>query len=336
LKGGVHLSSTETEFQFELNETLYFDNAYEVKELIGISLNPEITIHPYDTYVSIRGEIQLSGEYVREPREAEEEQNLDSEDFQTKRFVEEVIVTENDITEFSHRFPIDISVPAYRINTVDDLSIEIMTFDYEIPISNKLQLTAIAAIHGMKAEIDLLEEKKKRDSEEAMLEKEESTYFEFEINQPEVEAADEPLNQAAEKEQSNTRDEKVENHRKTTSESLAEFIQELPDEVDESKQEAKFELRAVEEKSEKKVELVDNRNREEETVEDVSYLADMFRGDDEERYSKMRLCIVQPEDTIESIAEKFQVSTLQLIKQNKLDEEDYDVSEGQLLYIPNK
>lgn len=334
MKGGVHLSSTETEFQFELNETLYFDNAYEVKELIGISLNPEITIHPYDTYVSIRGEIQLSGEYVREPSEAEEEQNLDLEDFQTKRFVEEVIVTENDITEFSHRFPIDISVPAYRINTVEDLSIEIMTFDYEIPISNKLQLTAIAAIHGMKAEIDLLEEKKKRDSEEATLEKEESTYFEFEINQPEVETADEPLNQAAEKEPSNTQ-EKVD-HRKTTSESLAEFIKELPDEVDESKREDKVELRAVKAKSEPEVKHVDNRNAEEKTVEDVSYLADMFRGDDEERYSKMRLCIVQPEDTIESIAEKFQVSTLQLIKQNKLDEEDYDVSEGQLLYIPNK
>ena len=335
MKGGVHLSSSETEFQFELNETLYFDNAYEVKELVGISLNPEITIHPYDTYVSIRGEIQISGEYVREPREAEEEENLDIEDFQTKRFIEEVIVKEDDITEFSHRFPIDISVPAYRINTVDDLSIEIMTFDYEIPISNKLQLTAIAAIHGMKAEIDLLEEKKKRDSEETTLKNEESTYFEFGINQPEeLETEDERAKQTVEEEQSNAR-EKVEDHRKTTSESLADFITELPDEVDEKKQEDIVKVRAVSEKSEPEVERIANRSTEEEKVEDVSYLADMFRGDDEERFTKMRLCIVQAEDTIESIAEKFKVSTLQLIKQNKLDE-DYDVSEGQLLYIPNK
>jgi len=44
---------------------------------------------------------------------------------------------------------------------------------------------------------------------------------------------------------------------------------------------------------------------------------------------------VQKEDTIETISERFEVSPLQVIKQNQL-EDDFDVSEGQILYIPTR
>lgn len=49
----------------------------------------------------------------------------------------------------------------------------------------------------------------------------------------------------------------------------------------------------------------------------------------------MRLCIVQENDTIDTIAERFAISPLQLIKHNQLEEE-LEVNEGQLLYIPSK
>ncbi len=68
--------------------------------------------------------------------------------------------------------------------------------------------------------------------------------------------------------------------------------------------------------------------------EDVRYLADMFRSDEEEQYAKMRLCIVQETDTVESIAERYDITALQLLKQNRL--EDESLQEGQLLYIPQK
>src|SRR5699024_7046707 len=72
-----------------------------------------------------------------------------------------------------------------------------------------------------------------------------------------------------------------------------------------------------------------------ESKADVSYLSDMFRDDDsEEQYARMRLCIVQDKDTIESIAERYQIPTLQLLKQNQLDGDD--LFAGQLLYIPNR
>ena len=59
----------------------------------------------------------------------------------------------------------------------------------------------------------------------------------------------------------------------------------------------------------------------------------MFRGEDEEAYAKMRICIVQDKDTIESIAERYQITALQLIKQNGLDDE-FEIRTGQLLHIP--
>ena len=64
-------------------------------------------------------------------------------------------------------------------------------------------------------------------------------------------------------------------------------------------------------------------------------MSDLFEDRTETGYTKMRLCIVQKNDTIDTIAERFNISPLQLIKQNKL-EDDFEVTEGQLLYIPMK
>lgn len=66
---------------------------------------------------------------------------------------------------------------------------------------------------------------------------------------------------------------------------------------------------------------------------DLTYLADMFRGG-EEQYAKVRLCIVQEKDTLESLAKRYETTTLHIRNQNQL--EDDDITEGQLLYIPVK
>ncbi len=66
---------------------------------------------------------------------------------------------------------------------------------------------------------------------------------------------------------------------------------------------------------------------------DLTYLADMFRGG-EEQYAKVRLCIVQEKDTLESLAKRYVTTTLHIRNQNQL--EDDDITVGQLLYIPVK
>lgn len=294
------MSSRSDDFQFELTETLYFDRGDEVLELIGITLNPEIRIQTYDSYVSIKGDIELHGEYKQDDERSEDDLTYD--DFEAKRYVEEISRNEDDTASFSHRFPVDISIPANRVEKEEDLRIEIIDFDYELPTSSKLQFTAVAEIQGISAgaELELQDEAREiKPEERKSIEPGES--FEFEVTREETmfekEAPEETENEVVER--------------------------------SESPAENELTIRAMEE--EEDLEEGDSKTE----VKDVSYLTDIFRKEEEESYTKMKICIVQDEDTIESIAERFQISALQLIKQNKLDE-NFDIREGQLLYIPKK
>lgn len=316
---GISMSSGSNDFQFELNETLYFDRGEEVNELIGISLNPEISIHSFDTYVSIRGEIELKGEYVREESSSEDEDDFTFDDLEAKRYVAHVDKKEDNLTQFTHRFPVDISIPTYRIENMDDVRIQIVDFDYELPMNSKLQLTALAEIQGIMADEDLLEKKtqlRERDEEDAL---EELQPFSFEIKRKEIKD-EEP--EKLEVDILNSREEAEEMEQKETRTDGTE------DELQEEQPENEWTIRAREEGEE-------GEESEAEEEKDISYLTDIFRDTEEESYTRMKICIAQENDTIESIAERFQISALQLIKLNKLDD-DFEISEGQLLYIPQK
>nr|WP_282580029.1 LysM peptidoglycan-binding domain-containing protein [Paenibacillus odorifer] len=49
-------------------------------------------------------------------------------------------------------------------------------------------------------------------------------------------------------------------------------------------------------------------------------------------FRKVRLCIVQREETLDTIAEKYQLSARELVMYNRLSGQS--VEEGQVLYIP--
>lgn len=342
------MSTTENEFQFELNEALYFEDGYHVQELISISLEPEISIQPSDNYVSIRGEVELRGEYNQAIEDnTADESTLDFADFHAKRFVEKVTSLEENQMEFSHRFPVDISIPSYRIQEIDDIRVEILSFDYELPTNNQLDVSAIAVIYGIKEDVDLLKEKREKQVE-SNLDEPELSAFAFEIKKQETEEENTIVEEAVVEENSlsmRQEEEQVEDKVVASSEPIIELrksekiispeptIELRKNERDTEQIE---EVEIVEEEYDISNEDVREENQvNDEIPRDVSYLTDMFHGEAEENYSKMRICIVQDDDTIETIADRFQVSTLQLIKQNKL-EEDFDVSEGQLLYIPIK
>lgn len=142
-------------FRFDLNESLYFEKGQEVGEMTGISLDPDISIQPFNDYVSIRGVIELSGSYQREVSAHEEDESaLDFDDYHSKRYVEKVVGLDDDQAEFTHRFPVEISVPAYRVTDLDDITVGIESFDYEIPNQNQLKLNSTIEIHGINDETE--------------------------------------------------------------------------------------------------------------------------------------------------------------------------------------
>ena len=153
-------------FTFDLEESLYFEKGQEVAELRGIALEPEISIQPYEEYISIRGNIELQGEYEKVESE-QDDRSLDFEDFQAKRYVEKVI-DEEGLAAFSHRFPVEISVPPYRVADLNEVTVHVDSFDYEIPEPSHLKLYATIEIHGINSEVEhqRQETKEVKDTEE--------------------------------------------------------------------------------------------------------------------------------------------------------------------------
>ncbi len=484
----VSLSADQSVFSFELNETLYFEKGQEIEELRGISLEPEITIQTNEDYISIRGVIELTGNYKKATTI---EDRLEEFNHEAKRYIESVADTDDENAEFSHRFPVEISVPTYRVGNLDDVMVSVQAFDYEIPKQTQLKMFSTIAIHGINQEagISRVEDDSVEDTyqepladqedvsgisdkvveeEPVLSEREAKDTFEFEIKQKQQEQEEEPeiASKAEIPALEESRDEEGQaEESEIASKAEIPALEESRDEEGQAEEleiASKAEIPALEENRDEEEQteepeiaskaetptLEENRDEEEQTEEseiaskietptleenrteeeqaeepeipsitetptlktdrdeeeqiegvepekpveegrwsfktqtqtlaeffnnhkevsntesselqsenveeeveaesletegehesrdkgDITYLSDIFRNSSEEEYTKMRLCIVQKDDTIETISERFKVSPLQIIKQNQL-EDDFDVAEGQLLYIPSK
>jgi stage VI sporulation protein D len=73
--------------------------------------------------------------------------------------------------------------------------------------------------------------------------------------------------------------------------------------------------------------------REEDDPKDAHYLTSLFARDEDEDFSRLKMCIVQQGDTIDLISERYEISVQQLLRVNEFHA-DQDVYEGQILYIP--
>ncbi|MBM7660645.1 stage VI sporulation protein D [Bacillus mesophilus] len=66
--------------------------------------------------------------------------------------------------------------------------------------------------------------------------------------------------------------------------------------------------------------------------ENALYLTKIFANDNDSDTTKLKMCIVQKDETLELIAERYAVQPQTLIRVNNLDREH--LAEGQILYIP--
>ncbi|WP_052019542.1 hypothetical protein [Mesobacillus boroniphilus] len=111
--------------RFSLEESVWFQRGQEVAELVSISLDPNITIQENEQYVSIRGSLELTGEYT-----CHEQQQENDEQLSALKYVHSVMEREEGVYEFLHRFPVDITIPKNRIESIYDIDIQVEGFDY--------------------------------------------------------------------------------------------------------------------------------------------------------------------------------------------------------------
>ncbi|WP_066311550.1 stage VI sporulation protein D [Bacillus sp. FJAT-29814] len=366
--------------RFSVEESLWFRKGQEVEELISISLDPDITIQENDQYVTIRGSLDLTGEY----KSLQDDQDYQGEGVASQKFVERVAEREEGTCEFSHRFPVDITIPNNRIQSVYDIDVLVESFDYSLPERSCLKLSAELTISGLygpdkqqeqEPELELLhrgsevEEQEEIPVNPAAFQSNYQPNFLFETEarkeqeeQPKTEAFPNfpTFNYQPPEDEEDTYQPpswQFEENDQPANPQPWQF-QEYNAEANqpawryqERNEEAKVVKVEVEEEVEVKLETVDMEHEESSSSSspEVEHkkkkklfggkkksmtLTEFFaRKDEGSSQTVLKVCIVQKGDTVESLAERYDVSVQNLLRVNNLDL-NQDVYEGQVLYVP--
>ncbi|MFV8828735.1 stage VI sporulation protein D [Alkalihalobacterium sp. APHAB7] len=135
-----------SKLSFSIEESVWLNKGQEVAEILSMSLDPEIRIEEKNDHVVIKGGLRLLGEYRPVQNDPE---NTGEGEVAAFRSFEEVTLNEQNVGEIKHFFPIDVTIPLSRIQNIDDVYVQVETFDYDLPEKSCLQLTADVAISGM-------------------------------------------------------------------------------------------------------------------------------------------------------------------------------------------
>jgi stage VI sporulation protein D len=371
--------------RFSLEESVWFQKGQEVEELVSISLDPIITVLESDQYVTIRGSLELSGEYKRNHVNSATEE----EPFSASKFIHTVEEREEGICEFLHRFPVDITIPNNRIQSLEELDVTVDSFDYLLPERGCLKLTADLSISGLYGEQQnaplenddqeagwvyaeepaneqeveypelqpLYRENQPMEDEEDQLAPYKGSAFddEPEYEPFEAEARKQPLIEIGVEEsvwenplqtQEAAKGPEISFAAKRGEQTLppvTAFPAETEEiEIDENPFEEEYKVEPIENETEVEVEdeveiapeaPVEVKKKKAPKKKNMSIAEFLGRKADSEQVAKLRVCIVQNGDTIDALADRYSLSTQQILKVNHL-EANQDVFEGQVLYIP--
>ncbi|TES48972.1 stage VI sporulation protein D [Halalkalibacterium halodurans] len=401
-----------SKLSFSIEETVWLNKGQEVKEILAMSLEPDIRIEEKQDHVYIKGGLRLLGEYVPTEEEATLDPTSAIQEQVSFRSVEEVTIDDEGKGSIQHFFPIDVTIPLNRIQKLDDIYVQVDSFDYDLPERSCIQLTADVSISGMTSEPPVSKQKAQSERPAAIdplpkppqLEPIPST-FSFEAKKPFVneeagawnegvqsrqtfkfQPADnenkleedvvvsneeqahegEPIEESkadqakVEESTASVQKQQEENHHQEVT-SVANQDETADGQVNEENAIEPALMRGEvdvehddsesveEEENPTKIQLGVQREEvaiDEESQEDLGedtdepkghreenalYLTKMMTNGEEE-FSKLKMCIIQENESLDMIAERYDISTSHLIRFNRLTEER--VEEGQILYIP--
>ncbi|MDP1458286.1 stage VI sporulation protein D [Bacillus wiedmannii] len=317
--------TTDHSLRFSLKESVWFQKGQEVEELLSISLDPDVEIEELDHEVIVRGQLDLTGEYVAR----QDDSAYSLRDLSPAKSIDYVETREDGVNELVHSFPLEISIPRNRVKVIEELYVSIEEFDYELKENGCLQLLADISIAG------LCDEERIEDEEEEMAysELEDDSAQEYEtrptpqVEEPAYKESDEwedyafePF-QLEERKEQEVEEEEIEEH-------------EFGEREEEKETTPQFELFGR--KDFKKEKAKKQEEQEEETYsqrdENALYLTKLFTKEPEEEFTKLRMYFVQEGDTIESVADRYETSVQNLHRVNQT--EDIYLTAGQIIYIP--
>lgn len=300
------MSEAFNQLRFDISETVRLHPQQSgIGSLLDLDLYPEVEILDKGKHLKIQGYLRLKGNYLIDG----EEQEPELEEFNQE--------------ELSYIIPVEITLPADRAE-LDNLSAEVESFDYTVLSPFELQIEAILAIDG------LLPEQKAVVDEEITL----GPTF----SGAEVQAADEAEETLAEEEDFDRSSPLEVPEYEVQPEALTEPERESVTEQDltEASRSISTEestLEAEEHQVGEETVEVDEEQSEELDDEAEEKWSSWLLTDQEERWTPLKMAIVQKEDSLTSIANRYGIAPSQLLQLNQLTENQLEV--GQIVYLPS-
>lgn len=312
-----------TSLRFSLKESVWFQKGQEVEEILSISLDPDVMIEELDYEVIVRGQLDLTGEYIAR----QEDSPFSLRELSPAKSIDYVETREDGINELVHSFPLEISIPRNRVKQVEELYVFIEEFDYDLKEDGCLQLLADISISGL--------------CDEERLQDEETEGKEIEEKEIEVDRVEEVIEEAPAHSESDGWEDyafepfQLEERKEPELEEEEEKKEVLgfgTAEREESKEIApQFELfgrKDIQKEKKQQEEEPSYSQRDENAL----YLTKLFTKEPEEEFTKLRMYFVQEGDTIESVAERYETTVQHLHRLNQT--EDMYLNAGTILYIP--
>jgi stage VI sporulation protein D len=339
------VSEQSSGLRFDIFERVHLSEGVAgISALDEIELKPDIQVLSRGQQAILKGNLVLSGTYSGEQQ---------GQSGQTLR----------------HNIPVEITLPVNRIQSLDQIGVEIDTFDVDLLSARSLNVTGVLSLRGIETassaaehwsedeemvfvhqaegekaspepELAPTDEVAARDAEQ------EAVLLESADTQEEAEAQAEPVavpviaGTNSEREAAEEKKElKIAFSGKTSAEQSeikatdlkSLFNKQAASAVVES--EARISEAEQQEEAETE-EAAAHRTQEGRSSGDALEWKRLFISaeEEEQRFRKVRMCIVQKDETIELIAQRYSLNPREVILYNRLA--DGDISEGQIIYIP--
>lgn len=325
--------SADQPMQFSIREIVQLRDGEFTQDILSMALEPEIIIEEQEDYVAIKGDLFLSGEYRPSEQQKFDEDEMDHFlDHVTE--VEDATRTDIGTGLIEHRFPVDITVPRERIVDSEEIFVTVEAFDYYVTENQCLQIEADISVSGIENNRPAIANQPEpltiQDSDENYTgdpyELFGQPFYAEAFKEPELEDRVEETPHIGIQDRPETEPEN-------------EYIDTV-DEMDRDEEDTIWDddNDDVAPGNEGRTEYLENDQEGENSAssaplkdENALYLTKML-SDEEENFSKMRMCIVQSGDSLEGISSRYNITVSSILRRNQM--ESGELTEGQVLYIP--
>ncbi|SFJ42315.1 LysM peptidoglycan-binding domain-containing protein [Thermoflavimicrobium dichotomicum] len=328
----------EQEFQqlrFDISEKVRLHPQQPgIGTLLELDLYPDVEIKEEGQHLKIQGYLRLNGFYL-------------GDDFKPEVHISDMEEVERE--EIAYVIPVEITLPSDRAE-LKHISAEIESFDYSVLSPFEMKIEAMLVIDGLLPEPEKEADELQTNEPAFYAEPAQVAFHYEEPNEEEFQEADEeeritysPIEESSEpvQAQQEEKEENIRQSKEQTSEkerkdhlvsparaNTQEDDQSIPNSLDKESTQAADEPKDLAEPHLEEESLDEVQAEEQQGPEWVRWLV----RSREETFKPMRMVIVQKNESVDYLADRFKISTEKLIKANQL-QSDY-IEEGEILYIP--